>query len=129
MKLAMLGSGFIARFYAESLNAQRRKDAVVMVYSRNEKNAKRFADDYDLSYFTTVMEEAIAHPEVDVVLIALPNHLHEAAVMACTRAKKHVICTKPLGRTAEEAKRMLDAVEQAGIFGAIWKISVTRPSS
>ena len=117
MKIAMLGSGFIARFYIESLHAQRRIDKVVMVYSRNGENAKRFADDYGLPHYTTSMEDAIAHPEVEVVLISLPNHLHEAAVLACAKAKKHVLCTKPLGRNAEEAKRMLDAVEEAGIFG------------
>ncbi len=108
----MLGSGFIARFYAESLHAQRRKDRVVMVYSRNKDNAKRFSDDYGLLHFSTNMNEAIAHPEVDIVLIALPNHLHEAAVMACVKANKHVICTKLLGRNAEDAKRMLDHVER-----------------
>ena len=117
MKIAILGSGFIARFYAESLHSQRRKDYLVMVYSRNEKNAKRFAEDYNLPHHTTSMEEAIAHPDVEVVLISLPNHLHEAAVRECAKYKKHVICTKPLGRTAEEAKSMLDMVEEAGIFG------------
>ena len=40
MKLAILGSGFISRFYADSLVAQRRKDIIVSVYSRTEANAK-----------------------------------------------------------------------------------------
>jgi uncharacterized protein YyaL (SSP411 family) len=53
---------------------------------------------------------------VDVVCISLPNNLHEAAVMLCCKHKKAVITTKPLGRNAEEAKRMLEAVEKAGIF-------------
>lgn len=113
----MLGSGFIARFYATSLHAQRRTDRIITVYSRNRENAKRFADDYDLSHYSDSLEEAVCHPEVEVVLISLPNHLHELAVEACAKAKKHVICTKPLGRTAAEAKRMLDMVERAGIFG------------
>ena len=117
MKIAMLGSGFIARFYAESLHAQRRSDNVITVYSRNIENAKKFSEDYNFSDFTDSMDEAIQHPEVDVVLISLPNHLHEMAVEKCAAAKKHVICTKPLGRTAAEAKRMLDLVEEAGIFG------------
>lgn len=112
----MLGSGFIARFYAEALHAQRRKDRVVTVYSRNLKNAKRFAEDYGLPDYTDQMEAAIRHPEVDVVLIALSNDLHEPAVRACALAKKNVLCTKPLGRNAAEAKRMLDMVEEAGIF-------------
>ncbi len=112
----MLGTGFIARFYAESLHTQRRKDIIHSVYSRNEDRAKKFADDYSLTNYFTDMDEAVNHPDTDVVIIALPNNLHEAAVMACVKAKKNVLCTKPLGRTAEEAKRMLDAVEAAGIF-------------
>jgi predicted dehydrogenase len=53
---------------------------------------------------------------VDVVCIALPNNLHELAVLQCCKHKKAVITTKPLGRNATEAKRMLEAVEAAGIF-------------
>jgi predicted dehydrogenase len=116
MKIAILGSGFIARFYANSLHAQRRKDFIYTVYSRNIDNAKRFAEDFQLPHFTADMEEAINHAEIDVVLISLPNHLHEIAVAACAKAKKHVLCTKPLGRTAAEAKRMLALVEASGIF-------------
>ena len=117
MKVAMLGSGFIARFYNSSLHSQRRKDVVYSVYSRNIENAKKFAEEFQLPHYTADMEEAVSHPEVDVVLISLPNHLHEAAVEMCAKHKKHVMCTKPLGRTAAEAKRMLDMVESAGIFG------------
>ncbi|MCS4433980.1 Gfo/Idh/MocA family protein [Aquiflexum gelatinilyticum] len=116
MKIAVLGSGFIARFYAESLHSQRRKDYIHMVYSRNLSNAAKFAVDYQLNHFTFDMWEAISHPETEVVLIALPNHLHLEAVLACAKAKKAVLCTKPLGRNAKEAKEMLDAVEDAGIF-------------
>lgn len=117
MNIAMLGSGFIARFYADSLHAQRRVDRLTTVYSRNEENAKRFAADYGLEKHTTTMKEAIEDPDVDVVLISLPNHLHKEAVLACAAAGKHVLCTKPLGRNAQEAKIMLDAVEKAGVFG------------
>jgi predicted dehydrogenase len=116
MKISILGSGFIARFYAESLHSQRRKDYIHMVYSRNLSNASKFAEDYGFNLFTSDMWEAISHHETEVVLIALPNHLHLEAVLQCAKAKKPVLCTKPLGRNAEEAKEMLDAVEAAGIF-------------
>ncbi|GAA4302070.1 Gfo/Idh/MocA family oxidoreductase [Compostibacter hankyongensis] len=112
----MLGSGFIGRFYADSIQAHRSKDKIVSVYSRREQSARKFAEDYDVPHWTTEMEAAVNHPDVDMVCIALPNNLHEAAVMACVKAKKAVITTKPLGRNAEEAKRMLEAVEKAGIF-------------
>src|SRR5665213_2729652 len=115
MNIAMLGSGFIARFYADSLQAQRAKDTLISVYSRNIEKAKQFAEDYSLGFYSDDMDEVVGRGDVDVVVISLPNNLHEAAVAACAKAGKHVLCTKPLGRNAAEAKRMLDMVEKATI--------------
>jgi predicted dehydrogenase len=125
--IAMLGSGFIGRFYADALQGYRSKDKVVSIYSRREESAKKFAEDYQCQHWTTEMEEAIAHPEVSIVCIALPNNLHEAAVMLCCKHKKAVITTKPLGRNAAEAKRMLLAVEEAGIFNGYLEDLVYTP--
>lgn len=112
----MLGSGFIGRFYADSIQGLRSKDQIISIYSRREESAKKFAEDYKCAHWTIDMEASISHPEVDVVCISLPNNLHEAAVMMCCKHKKAVITTKPLGRNTAEAKRMLEAVEAAGIF-------------
>ncbi|MBN9384878.1 MAG: Gfo/Idh/MocA family oxidoreductase [Chitinophagaceae bacterium] len=126
-KIAMLGSGFIGRFYAESLQGQRSRDKIISIYSRREESAKKFAADYGCSHWTTDMEASIAHPEVTIVCISLPNNLHEAAVMLCCKHKKAVITTKPLGRNAAEAKRMLEAVEAAGIFNGYLEDLVYTP--
>jgi len=115
-KIAMLGSGFIGRFYADSLQGYRNKDKIVTIFSRRKESADKFAKDYDVAFATDDMEAAINRPEVDVVCISLPNHRHEEAVMLCCKHKKAVMTTKPLARNAEEAKRMLEAVEKAGIF-------------
>jgi predicted dehydrogenase len=115
-KVCILGGGFIGRFYAESLCGRRSKDTVTVVYSRKEATASRFAKDYDVPHYCTEMEDAIAHTESEFVVIALPNYLHEEAVMLCVKHKKAVLCTKPLGRTAEEALRMTLACEEAGVF-------------
>lgn len=126
-RISMLGSGFIGRFYADSLQGQRSKDKIVSIYSRREESAKKFAEDYQVDHWTTNMEESIARPDVDIVCISLPNNLHEAAVMLCCKHKKAVMTTKPLGRNAEEAKRMLEAVEQAGIFNGYLEDLVYTP--
>ena len=115
-KVCILGGGFIGRFYAESLCGRRGKDIVTVVYARKKETAIRFATDYQVAHFTTEMEEAIAHVETEFVVIALPNYLHEEAVMLCVKHKKAVLCTKPLGRTAAEALRMTLACEEAGVF-------------
>jgi predicted dehydrogenase len=127
IRIAMLGSGFIARFYADSLQGYRSKDKIVSVYSRKEESAKKFAKDYNCEQHTTNMEESIANANVDIVCIALPNNLHEEAVMLCCKHKKAVMTTKPLGRNAKEAHRMLQAVEDAGIFNGYLEDLVYSP--
>jgi predicted dehydrogenase len=127
MNIAMLGSGFIGRFYADSLQGYRSKDKIVTIYSRREESTKKFAQDYKVPFSTINMEEAINRPEVEVVCISLPNNLHEEAVMLCCKHKKAVITTKPLGRNAGEAKRMLEAVEKAGIFNGYLEDLVYTP--
>ncbi len=52
MKIAMLGSGLIERFYATSLHAQRRKDSIYTVYPKVENNATQFTEDYQLPHCT-----------------------------------------------------------------------------
>lgn len=126
-RIAMLGSGFIGRFYADSLQGYRSRDTIVSIYSRREESARKFAEDYQCHHCTTVMEEAIAREDVDIVCIALPNNLHEAAVLLCCKYKKAVMTTKPLGRNAAEAKRMLEAVEAAGIFNGYLEDLVYTP--
>jgi predicted dehydrogenase len=127
VQIAMLGSGFIGRFYADAILGQRSKDTIVSIYARKEENAKKFAADYGCKHFTADMEAAIAHPEVDMVCIALPNYVHEEAVLLCCKHNKAVMSTKPLGRTAVESLRMLQAVEKAGIFNGYLEDLVYTP--
>lgn len=115
-KITMLGTGLIGMFYTMTLHGHRSRDQVRVVYSRTEDRAKKFAQDWRVPRWTTSLAESINDPETDVVVIGLPNDQHHEAVILAAKAGKAVLCTKPLGRTAAEAKSMLDAVEAAGVF-------------
>jgi predicted dehydrogenase len=115
-RICLLGAGLIADFYAAALLGHRRRDQVTHVYSRTPERAKALADKWRIPTWSIDMQAAIDDPNTDVVVVALPNDLHEAAVLAAAAAGKPVLCTKPLGRNAAEARRMLAAVEQAGVF-------------
>ena len=127
--IAMLGTGLIGMFYTMTLHGQRRRDRVRVVYSRTDERAREFAGEWGIPRWTTDMTEAIEDPEIDVVVIGLPNNLHKEAVLVAARAGKAVLCTKPLGRTAAEAKAMLDAVEGAGVFGGYLEDLVYTPKT
>jgi predicted dehydrogenase len=115
-RISMLGTGLIGMFYTMALHRHRGRDRVHVAYSRSADRARAFAAEWGIAKHTTSLDEAIRDPETDVVIVALPNHLHEQAVIAAANAGKAVLCTKPLGRNAAEALRMLEAVEQAGVF-------------
>jgi len=114
--VAMLGTGLIGLFYTMSLHGKRSRDKVVVVQGRDPEKTRAFAEKWGIPRWTTSLEEAVGAPDVDLVVIGLPNHLHKEAVTAAARAGKGILCTKPLARTAAEAKEILDAVEKAGVF-------------
>src|SRR5215216_2486773 len=104
----MLGTGLIGLFYTRTLHGQRNRDRVHVVYSRSQARAEAFARDNGVTVASTDLEQAIAHPETDVVVVGVPNHLHEEAIALCAQHRKAVLCTKPLARDAAEARRILD---------------------
>jgi predicted dehydrogenase len=115
-RIAMLGTGLIGRFYTMALQSHRRRDRVELLFSRSPQRAEQCATEWGVPRHASNLKEAICDPEIDVVVVALPNHLHEEAVLTAAEAGKAVLVTKPLGRNGAEALRMLQACEKAGIF-------------
>ncbi|MFM2094546.1 MAG: hypothetical protein RIS70_1670 [Planctomycetota bacterium] len=128
-KICMLGTGLIGMFYTMVLHGHRSRDRVEVVYSRNPDRAKKFAQDWGIPRSTTNLRDAIEGSDSDVVVVGLPNYLHEEAVLAAAAAGKAVLCTKPLGRNAAEARRMLEAVEKAGVYHAYLEDLVYTPKT
>jgi predicted dehydrogenase len=128
-RISLLGTGLIGDFYTMTLHGQRARDRVEVVYSRSEARAAAFKERWGIRESTTDLAGAVNHPDTDVVIVGLPNFLHEEAVALIAKAGKAVLCTKPLGRDAGEAKRMLDAVESAGVFAGYLEDLVYTPKT
>ncbi len=75
--ITMLGTGLIADFYTQALHGQRGSDRVRVVYSRTEERGAAFSERWGIAEHTTDIEAAIRHADTDVVVVALPNQLHE----------------------------------------------------
>jgi predicted dehydrogenase len=80
---------------------------------RDEKIAAAREEMPDL-FYTTSYEELLARPEVEIVAIYTPDHLHADHVVAAFEAGKDVICTKPLVNSFEGARRVLEAGRRTG---------------
>jgi predicted dehydrogenase len=128
-KITMLGTGLIGTFYTQTLHGLRSRDRVVNVYSQSAERARAFAAERGIPRWSADMREAVRDPESEIVVIGLPNNIHREAVFLAIEAKKAVLCTKPLGRTAAEAREMLEAVEKAGVFAGYLEDLVYTPKT
>jgi predicted dehydrogenase len=127
--ISMLGTGFIGQFYAAALLGGRGRDGIGIVCAKTSEEAEPFAQKWGIPRWTTDIAEAVNDPETDTVVVGLPNNLHREAVLLAAKAGKAVLCTKPLGRNAREAKEMLEAVERAHIFGGYLEDLVYTPKT
>jgi predicted dehydrogenase len=82
---------------------------------RNPERTAERAEKVGVPNAFTSLDEALSLPGVDVVSVATPPHTHMEIVLAAIAAGKHVVCEKPFARNLEEARRMLEAADEAGI--------------
>lgn len=127
VQIAMLGSGFVAEFYMQGLDNVNHQQVAVN-YSRTAARAEELGGKWGIPEQSTDLEAVIGREDIDLYLIAVPNSLHEEVAIMLAEAGKAMVCTKPLGRTAQEAKRMLEAVEQAGVFNGYAETEVFAPA-
>lgn len=112
LRLAIVGAGTIGTIHAL---ASRRVPGVQvrLVCSRTPTSARTLALRLGARAVTT-LDEALAAPDVDAVLVATPTFLHAEQALAALRAGKHVICEKPLARDLASAQAMVSAAREAG---------------
>jgi len=92
------------------------------VAARDIGRAREAAERYGAARFFGSYEELARCPEVDLVYIATPNNLHCAHTLMCLENGKHVICEKPFAMNDSEAKKMIVAAREKGLFlmEAMW---------
>ncbi|NLF76893.1 MAG: Gfo/Idh/MocA family oxidoreductase [Chloroflexi bacterium] len=88
---------------------------LVAICGRNEDAVKEAARRYGYEGYYTDWRRMLENDAIQVFDNGGPNNAHAEPSIAAAQAGKHVFCEKPLARTAEEAKSMLDAVEKAGV--------------
>lgn len=88
---------------------------LVAICGRSEDRVAEAARRYGYESYYTDWREMLADERVDIFDNGGPNYMHAEPCIAAAQAGKHVLCEKPLARDAEEAERMLAAVNRAGV--------------
>jgi len=126
LNVGMIGGGFMGKGHSLAYAAMpmcfRPPPAVPvrkMIASRSMEQAREEVDRYGFESYTDDWTRLVEDPSIDIVDVVTPNNLHMEMAIAAAEAGKMVLCEKPLARTTEEAKRMLDAVERAGVINQV----------
>ena len=117
LKIGIIGCGFIAN--GKHLPSIARFDDVEVVafcdliQERADKSAKDFGGPDAM--VTLDYKEVLARKDIDVIHVCTPNSSHAEISIAAMESGKHVMCEKPMAKTAAEAKAMLDASKKTGM--------------
>jgi predicted dehydrogenase len=87
---------------------------LVAVYDVNQEVNRQVAERFGARAASNLDE--LLEADVEAVYVATPVHAHREQVLACARARKHVLCEKPLGLNVAEAEEMVAACRQAGVL-------------
>ena len=112
----ILGPGFIATHAIIPAIQEVSNSRILAVASNNEERSREVALRFGIERFYSDYQALLDDPDVDVVYIALPNHLHREWTTRAAAARKHVLCEKPIAMNAAECNEMITACQQANVL-------------
>jgi UDP-N-acetyl-2-amino-2-deoxyglucuronate dehydrogenase len=113
-RMAVIGLGMAVTPHARSLLDLRERVEVAYAYSRSETRRQAFAERFGFPT-TGDLERIVGDASIDTVMILTPPNTHLELVQRFAAAGKHILLEKPLERSTERARRLVEAAEAAGV--------------
>jgi predicted dehydrogenase len=120
--VGMLGYGFMGRAHSSALRSIRHMTwppplipELVSIAGRTEAAVASAAEQFGFAEYVTDWRALVADPRIELFDNLGPNSIHIEPSIAAAEAGKHVVCEKPLGRTADESYRAWQRVDAAGV--------------
>ena len=133
--IGLIGSGYMGKAHAIALQMVgsvfplSMQPVCELLADIHQEQAQVQAQRLGFKRATGDWRELVSDPQVDVVDICSPNHLHKAMAMAAIAAGKHVYAEKPLALNAADALEMVNAAEQAGVKTLVGFNYIKNPAS
>ena len=113
VRLGVVGAGAIAQLAHIPVLSRMRGAELVAVCDNDRPKARALADRFGVPDVFTDIEDLLELDELDAVVIATPNHLHEPHALSALAAKRHVLCERPLALSSRGVERILAAASRA----------------
>lgn len=124
--VALIGAGYIARYHARGLRQQQGVE-IKVVCDQKEALARDFAREHDIPEVCTVALGLAQRPDIDAVVLAVPNRFHAGSAAAFLECGKDIFVEKPMAVNAAEGKAIAAASRQFGglaMVGHMWRFDV-----
>ena len=126
INVAIVGCGRISDLH--QLGYVGRDDAkIIAVCDSNEKNAKQKAKAWQVPKVYKDYQDVLKDPEIDLIELLVPHHLHCTMTVQALQAGKHVSVQKPMAMNLQEADEMVDAAEKSGLVFRVYENFVFYP--
>ena len=113
-RIGLVGAGAIAQLAHLPVLAKIKGAQLVALCDNDGPKASAIAERLGIPDVFTDFEDLLELDEVDAVVIATPNHLHEPHVLRALKSRVDVLCERPLSLTSRGVERILAAAKQAG---------------
>lgn len=127
LRIGLIGCGFMGRTHSNGYNRVpnffpelQYRPVLKVACARNKDKASAFAAQWGYESFETDWKKVVARNDIDAIDICTPNNMHAEIAIAAAEAGKMVLTEKPLSRTLDEGKQMVEAVEKAGVKNSVW---------
>ena len=115
VKWGILGAGNIAHAFAKALPLSE-SGVLAGVGSRSLKKAEAFLEKHGVGEAFGSYEELLSNSSIDAVYICTPHPMHMEWTIKAAEAGKHVLCEKPMAVNAQDAEKMINVAQDAGVF-------------
>ena len=112
VRVAVVGAGHVAQIAHIPAYKQNRDVELVAVVDDDPVRARRIKESFGFDEWYEDISEMLKQSDVDAVDVCTPNYLHAPMSIAALRSGCHVLCEKPLARSAAEAQKMVDAAKK-----------------
>ncbi|TJY42829.1 Gfo/Idh/MocA family oxidoreductase [Cohnella pontilimi] len=117
IRAGIIGLGGVGERVFQALRAHPAFQVAVLC-DASEQRVKQAAETHRLAW-TTDYRTILDDPAIDLIYVGVPPKFHHGIVMDVLKARKHVLCEKPLANSEEEAKEMSEAAASAGVVHAM----------
>lgn len=112
VRCCLIGAGRAGMIHARNLNGRVRNGSLIAVCDPSQESLNQAQEELQVKYTYTDYRDALANPEIDAIILVSPTRFHREIAVAAAKAKKHVLCEKPLAVNEEEAQDIIDACKE-----------------